>query len=182
MSVLQKLNKARTQFHSSRIEKTGNNKFAGYKYFELADFLVPALKIFDELGLCSVISFTADLATMTITDIEDNTSVVITSPMSSAALKACHEVQNLGAVQTYLRRYLWVAALEIVEHDAVDSSDGPEAATNYRAIAAGLEQIAPNDPANASKLFYSYEDKAKNEVWQLLSDETRADIRRNKPK
>jgi hypothetical protein len=42
--------------------------------------------------------------------------------MSSAALKGCHEVQNLGAVQTYLRRYLWVAALEIVEHDALDSS------------------------------------------------------------
>jgi hypothetical protein len=49
--------------------------------------------------------------------------ITISSPMSSAALKGCHEVQNLGAVQTYLRRYLWVAALEIVEHDAIDSSD-----------------------------------------------------------
>ena len=44
--------------------------------------------------------------------------------MSSAALKGCHEVQNLGAVQTYLRRYLWVAALEIVEHDALDATTG----------------------------------------------------------
>ena len=52
--------------------------------------------------------------------------IVITSPMSSAQLKGCHEVQNLGAVQTYTRRYLWVAALEIVEHDAVDSSKGTE--------------------------------------------------------
>ena len=43
--------------------------------------------------------------------------------MSSAALKGCHEVQNLGAVQTYLRRYLWVTAMEIVEHDALDSSE-----------------------------------------------------------
>jgi hypothetical protein len=46
--------------------------------------------------------------------------------MSEAALKGCHPVQNLGAVQTYIRRYLWVAALEIVEHDAVDSSPGKE--------------------------------------------------------
>jgi hypothetical protein len=45
-------------------------------------------------------------------------------PMSSAALKGCHEVQNLGAVQTYLRRYLWTNAFEIVEHDAIDSSAG----------------------------------------------------------
>ena len=70
----------------------------------------------------SVISFGTDLATMEIVDIETGTHLPITSPMSTAALKGCHEVQNLGAVQTYLRRYLWVAALEIVEHDAIDSS------------------------------------------------------------
>jgi hypothetical protein len=43
--------------------------------------------------------------------------------MSTAALKGCHEVQNLGAVETYIRRYLWVTALEIVEHDAIDSAE-----------------------------------------------------------
>jgi hypothetical protein len=50
--------------------------------------------------------------------------VLVTSPMSTAALKGCHEVQNLGAVQTYIRRYLWVAALEIVEHDALEATTG----------------------------------------------------------
>jgi hypothetical protein len=44
--------------------------------------------------------------------------------MSSAALKGCHDVQNLGAVQTYLRRYLWTNAFEIVEHDAIDAKTG----------------------------------------------------------
>lgn len=124
MSVLAKLNQARTMFHSSQIKKTGHNSFAGYDYFELGDFLVPALKIFDSLKLSAVVSFGVELATMTLTDLEDGTQFVITSPMSTAKLKACHEVQNLGAVQTYLRRYLWVAALEIVEHDAIDASDG----------------------------------------------------------
>lgn len=122
MAVLAKLNQARVKFHASDIKKTGHNKFAGYYYFELADFIVPALKIFNEVGLCSLVSFDSEKATMTITDLEDGSQVQITSPMSSAALKGCHEVQNLGAVQTYLRRYLWVTALEIVEHDAVDSS------------------------------------------------------------
>lgn len=126
MAVLKKLNDARVKFHASDIKKTGHNKFAGYYYFELADFIVPALKIFNEVGLCSLVSFDTDKATMTITDLEDGSQVQITSPMSSAALKGCHEVQNLGAVQTYLRRYLWVAALEIVEHDAVDASAGAD--------------------------------------------------------
>jgi len=34
-----------------------------------------------------------------------------------------HDVQNLGAVQTYLRRYLYVNAFEIVEHDAIDKTE-----------------------------------------------------------
>jgi hypothetical protein len=44
--------------------------------------------------------------------------------MSRAELKGCHEVQNLGAVQTYLRRYLWTTAFEVVEHDALDATTG----------------------------------------------------------
>lgn len=125
MNVFQKLNDARERFHQSKLNKSGHNKFAGYKYFELSDFVVPALQIFKEVGLTSVIRFGKDMAEMCIVNTEKPDEViVITSPMSSAALKGCHEVQNLGAVQTYIRRYLWVAALEIVEHDALDSTTG----------------------------------------------------------
>jgi hypothetical protein len=130
MNIYQKLNWARKKFHSLKLEKTGLNKFAGYKYFELGDFLIPALTCFDEAGLTAIVSFTGDTATMTIyTSIGDNGSydkIVITSPMGSAQLKGCHEVQNIGAVETYQRRYLWVAALEIVEHDALDATTGAE--------------------------------------------------------
>ena len=127
MSVYTKLNEARTAFHKLQLKKTGLNKFANYTYFELGDFLIPALEVMKDAGLCAYISFGTDLATMKIVDTNtpwsNQESIIITSPMSSAALKGCHDVQNLGAVQTYLRRYLWVAALEIVEHDALDSSE-----------------------------------------------------------
>ena len=123
MNVYQKLNNARHKFHGIELKKSGHNKFAGYKYFELGDFIIPALDIFDEVGLASIISFSKEYADMRIINVEKPEEVItISSPMSTAALKGCHEVQNLGAVQTYLRRYLWVAALEIVEHDALDSS------------------------------------------------------------
>ena len=123
MNVYQKLNAARAKFHSIELKKSGHNKFAGYKYFELGDFIIPALEIFNEVGLTGVITFGTTEAHMRIIDVDkpDN-MIIISSPMSTAALKGCHEVQNLGAVQTYLRRYLWVTALEIVEHDALDSS------------------------------------------------------------
>ena len=121
MNVYQKLNAARGDFHQTKLKKTGHNKFANYYYFELGDFLIPALQIFSDHGIVAIISFGKEIATMEIIDVfKPEDRITITSPMSSAALKGCHEVQNLGAVQTYLRRYLWVAALEIVEHDALD--------------------------------------------------------------
>lgn len=124
MNVYQKLNAARDAFHSKELKKSGHNKFAGYQYFELGDFVVPALAIFKEFGLTSIISFGNEQAVMKIVNTEKPDEVIeITSPMSEANLKGCHPVQNLGAVQTYTRRYLWVAALEIVEHDAVDSTE-----------------------------------------------------------
>ena len=120
--VHKKLMQARIKLQNTSLKKSGHNKFAGYSYFELGDFLPTINNIFNDLGLCGVISFDIDKATLTITDTDDGTQVQITSPMAEANLKGCHPIQNLGAVETYTRRYLWVTALEIVEHDALDSS------------------------------------------------------------
>lgn len=126
MSIYRKLMEARLELQGRKLNKSGHNKFAGYKYFELGDFLPAIQEIFAQKGLCGVVSFLPDVAVLTITDIDDGTYIHINSPMSTAALKGCHEVQNLGAVQTYLRRYLWVTAMEIVEHDALDATTGAE--------------------------------------------------------
>jgi hypothetical protein len=128
MNVYQRLSLAREKFHALKLTKTGHNKFAGYYYFELGDFLIPALRVFREVGLCAHVTFDKDVATMVIRcDDKPEDFFLIESPMGSAALKGCHEVQNIGAVETYQRRYLWVAALEIVEHDALDATTGKDA-------------------------------------------------------
>jgi len=137
MNVYQKLNVARELFHKLEIKKSGHNKFAGYYYFELGDFIIPALKIFKEVGLTSVIRYEPELATMEIINTDKpEDRIYISSPMSEAALKGCHPVQNLGAVETYIRRYLWVTALEIVEHDALDATTGSDAPKKYETKAA----------------------------------------------
>ena len=106
------------------LRKSGHNKFAGYNYFELGDFLPHVQAIFEEVGLCDVIYFDKDMAYMNIFDIEDGSFALFTSPMGSAQLKGCHEVQNIGAVETYQRRYLYVTAMAISEHDALDATTG----------------------------------------------------------
>lgn len=122
MSVHSKLMDARIRLQNTELKKTGHNKFAGYYYFELGDFLPQVQEIFHQVGLCGYISFDTTIATLTIVDFEDNSQITITSPMVEANLKGAHPIQNLGAVETYTRRYLWVSAMEIVEHDALDSS------------------------------------------------------------
>ena len=120
--VHKKLMQARIMLQNAPLKKSGHNKFAGYSYFELGDFIPTINQIFNEVGLCGVVSYDSEIASLTITDTDDGTNIVITSPMADANLKGCHPIQNLGAVETYTRRYLWVTAMEIVEHDALDSS------------------------------------------------------------
>jgi hypothetical protein len=120
--VHKKLMAARIRLQGTKLQKSGLNKFAGYKYFELGDFLPEIQLIFHDLGLCGVVSYDAAYATLSITDTDDGTVIVIASPMAGAELKGAHPIQNLGAVETYQRRYLWMTALEIVENDIIDSS------------------------------------------------------------
>ena len=201
MNVYQKLNAARAKFHSIELKKSGHNKFAGYKYFELGDFIIPALEIFKEHGLTGIISFGKETADLRIVNNEKPEEViVIESPMSSAALKGCHEVQNLGAVQTYLRRYLWVAALEIVEHDAIDSAPAkekviitpsqgiadnipPEEMQYLQELAVELiANVAEGNPKQALERLDAEKLEADQKValWSLLDSKTRSAIKKAK--
>ena len=203
MNVYQKLNQARELFHQQKLKKSGLNKFAGYQYFELGDFIIPALQIFERVGLTSFISFGKEIAEMKIINVDKPEEVItITSPMSEAALKGCHPVQNLGAVQTYLRRYLWVAALEIVEHDALDATTGrkgdapvvtPKGNTGddlpeeekecLREMAASCEELVSKDNAiGAFNLVTEAALEADQQtwLWGQLSSSTRAAIKKAK--
>ena len=153
MSVYKKLQQARMLLQGTKLTKSGKNKFAGYEYFELGDFLPAIQKICNDIGLCGIVSFNHEMAYLQINDVEDGTSIMFTSPMSSAALKGCHDVQNLGAVQSYLRRYLWVNAFEIVEHDALDATTG----------AVEVKPIAKVEPKSSPKI------EGQKGEWQIVA-------------
>lgn len=140
--IYAKLMAARKEFHKRSIVKTGYNDFSKYSYFELADFLIPAMDIMAANDLIPIISFETELATMTVYDITCDATIVITSPMSEATLKACQPVQSLGAVETFQRRYLWVALLEIVEHDVIEEARQGVEKSEDRSVPATEKQLA----------------------------------------
>lgn len=126
MTVYEKLNKARLMFQSSGVKKSGKNSYAGYTYFELSDILPTCNKICEEVKAVCVVSFNDTIAMLEFIDCEKpEDKITFTSPMSKATLKGCHEVQNLGAVETYIKRYLYQNCFEIAEGDVLDTTMNP---------------------------------------------------------
>jgi hypothetical protein len=122
MSVYRKLQAARAEFLLTPIKKSGKNKFAGFEYFELSDFIPAVSKIFDTAGLCGVVRFTDTEASLTVYDAEGDGSIVFTSPLVMAENAKGQAIQSLGSTHTYFRRYLWLLAMDIVEVDLVDAA------------------------------------------------------------
>ncbi|HQJ59921.1 MAG TPA: ERF family protein, partial [bacterium] len=125
MCIYKKLNRLRMEFLSRGVKKTGYNGYSDYPYFELEDILPIAVPLCNEIGLTTITSFKRNelgvYGIMRIVDIDaPDKFVEIESASGMATLKACHDIQNVGAVETYHRRYLWTALLELTEHDAME--------------------------------------------------------------
>ena len=147
MNIFEKIQTIRVKLAEDGLKKGKKNEYAGYTYYELGDFLPRIMQLCKEQKIFPVVSFTAETATLTVYDCEKpDAKVEITTPMSTAQLKACHPVQNLGAVQTYLRRYLYIAMFEIVESDKIEATVGKDPVASPEAAAAS-SGIAPEGRA-----------------------------------
>ena len=132
LNIYQKINLAREKFLNANVKKSGVNRFAKFKYFELEDIVPPATQIGNEIGLVTLFSFN-DVACLTVvnTDKPDEKEVFISpirplSIISAEGKNKMNELQGLGSEQTYQRRYLYMMYLDIVENDAVDATIGDD--------------------------------------------------------
>ena len=125
MNVFEKLQNARVKLQNMELKKSGENAYSKFKYYELSDFLPFVNKIFEENKLFSNFSIEENRATLTVINTEKpDETIVFISPVEELELKGCNKIQALGGVHTYLKRYLYLNALEIVENDMFDSVSG----------------------------------------------------------
>lgn len=128
MNVYQKLIEARSQFLNDGVEKSGKNMNVGFKYFELTDIVPSVTKIFKELGLIAIDKFTNETAYMTIVNCDAPEETIefeapfnqIAPIVSNAGKQVTNEMQALGSSITYMRRYLYMIAMDIVENDEIE--------------------------------------------------------------
>lgn len=124
-NVYLRLQRARVALQNLNIKKSGENKYSGFKYFELKDFIPPLNEILLKNGLStnfSIVEKQANLFVINTDNPEEN--ILFTSPIAEAPLKGCTPIQSVGAVHTYMKRYLYLNALEIVEDDILDKNAG----------------------------------------------------------
>lgn len=199
--VYAKLQKCRVELQNMELKKSGHNKFAGYRYFELSDLLPAINTLFDIYGLCYSLQFDKDVANMYVVDVATGSSIKFCCPMEPAVLKGCMPVQNLGAQLTYISRYLLVLALAVCESDIVDASeptkekktisatDGAKDALDAR-LAALVDKLSSHiqaqfDAGNEWAAFEAwdlrdqttYDVDASTAVWAQLSSKCRSTIK-----
>lgn len=125
LNVYQKLQKVRIDVQKLNIKKSGKNAYANFSYFELKDFIPPVNELFAKYGLSSNFSIKENCALLYITDTDKlDDFILFESPIADAQLKGCTPIQSLGAVHTYMKRYLYLNALELTEDDLLDKEAG----------------------------------------------------------
>ncbi len=125
MNIYEKLQTCRVSLQKLNLKKSGVNKYSGFTYYELPDILPSINELMLEHKLCSSISFKDNEAVLTIINIDKpEETIVFTTPMADAQLKGATPIQNLGAIHTYLRRYLWLNSMEITENCSLDATLG----------------------------------------------------------
>ena len=168
MNVYQKLAISRAKLGNRPLKKSGFNKFSGFSYFELSDFISEITKIFKDLNLVSVFKIKPndlgiETAYMDIINADNPNDIVsFEASTAEATVKGASTIQVLGAKHTYMRRYLWLEAMEIAENDAQDAQDKSkeEKPTTQKQLAlASLGQVkilSAQDPKRIKKMLEYY--------------------------
>lgn len=125
-NIYEKLQKARVALSKEKLKKSGKNKFAGYEYFELSDFMPKSDELLLENRLTPVFNFVDNLATLVLYDwdsehtIEFKTNGADATTYNRDGKPSNLEIQTLGSQHTYLKRYLYMHLMDVAENDGLE--------------------------------------------------------------
>lgn len=124
-NLFERVAKIRCELGSMNLKKSGHNKFAGFYYYELCDFLPQLNQLCEKHEVLTHFYVAGTEAFLKVVDsTKKDSPLEFTIPFLLPEIKGANSVQNLGGAITYLRRYLLMIAFEIVEHDVSDAIIG----------------------------------------------------------
>ena len=130
MSLNKSIIEIRVLLITKCLKKSGKNKFAGFSYYELSDFL-PALNgLMLEHGLNDVFTIEDGVAKLTLIKDDERQDykmpfVMFDVPLNKNGQPSMQHIQYLGALNTYYKRYLYLNAFGITDGEVIDAMDKP---------------------------------------------------------
>ena len=129
----------RVKLQNAGLKKSGKNKSAGSEYFELSDFLPKLNELMLEENINDNFKIEDGIAKLILikgTEVQEYTIpfVLFDTPCFKREnsdgeiyeVKSMQDIQYLGALNTYYKRYLYLNAFGITDGDVIDSMDNSQ--------------------------------------------------------
>ena len=123
--------KIRVKLQNSKIKKSGKNKFAGFEYYELGDFLPKLNELMLEENINDLFTIENDEVKLTLIKGEEKQEYkmpfkIFETPLTKDGKQSMQDIQYLGALNTYYKRYLYLNAFGITDGEVIDSMNSEE--------------------------------------------------------
>ena len=167
MNLYQKVAKIKGEMSSMKFSKTGRNSFTKFNYFQLDDFEPTLEKLCSQYGIVTYFMFALDVARMVVVDADDPTQKIeVDSPVDVSFGKTSSKMQDIGAMQTYARRYLFMSFFGITESDFLDEVAGMDTTKSEDDV----EHVTPdkNDTVKKSDANADKKKSTAYQVWRRL--------------
>lgn len=130
--------KIRVELQKSKIKKSGKNKYAGFDYYELKDFLPRLNELLLQENINDKFSIENDEVVLTLMKGDEKQEykmpfVLFETPLNKNGSKSMQDIQYLGALNTYYKRYLYLNAFGITDGEVIDSMDNSQVTTKRKA-------------------------------------------------
>lgn len=147
----------RVKLQNAKLKKSGKNKYAGFDYFELADFLPKLNELMLEEGINDRYRIEEGYAILELIKRDEKQEYTIpfkffetpltykkdkngnfmrTKEGEYIQVASMQDIQYLGALNTYYKRYLYLNAFGITDGEIIDSMNNNELSkeneSNYR--------------------------------------------------
>ena len=134
MTLQEKIINIRVELQNSKIKKSGKNKHAGFSYYELSDFLPTLNELMLKHRVNDVISLHNESAMLALVNAENTEEVshytipfqMFDVPKTAKGSPMMQQIQYLGALNTYIKRYLYLNAFGITDGEVIDGMDNTQ--------------------------------------------------------
>ena len=172
--------KIRVDLQKSKIKKSGKNKFAGFDYYELSDFLPKLNELMLEEGINDIFTIKDGIAKLILLKGDERQEYEIpferfATPVNKNGQASMQDIQYLGALNTYYKRYLYLNAFGITDGEVIDGMNNEELETTKKIVKPKDELMATEEQKEKIKDLYTT-DEIKNYLMNVVKKNKLSDL------